>query len=42
MVLKFKKRESVKEVEEGKVLQPKFDEKNLIPVSQSTNQIMKF
>ena len=43
MVLKFKKRESVKEVEEGKVLQPKFDEKNLIPVitvDKSNNEIL--
>ncbi len=28
----FKKRNNIKEVEEGKCLQPKFDEKGLIPV----------
>ena len=28
----FKKRNNIKEVEEGKYLQPKFDEKGLIPV----------
>ena len=28
----FKKRESIFEVEEGKFLSPKFDEKGLIPV----------
>ena len=28
----FKKRENIKEVEEGKYLQPKFDENGLIPV----------
>ena len=28
----FKKRKSVEEVEEGKFLSPKFDEKGLIPV----------
>jgi len=28
----FKKRDNIKEVEEGKYLQPKFDEKGLIPV----------
>ena len=28
----FKKRESIKEVEEGKYLEPKFDENGLIPV----------
>ena len=28
----FKKRNNIKEVEEGKFLQPKFDEKGLIPV----------
>ena len=30
--LMFKKRESIFEVEEGKFLSPKFDEKGLIPV----------
>ena len=28
----FKKRDNIKEVEEGKYLAPKFDEKGLIPV----------
>ena len=28
----FKKRDSIKEIEEGKYLAPKFDEKGLIPV----------
>ena len=32
MVKNFKKRESIPEVEEGKLLQPKFDANNLIPV----------
>ena len=32
MQLMFKKRHSIKEVEEGKYLSPKFDEKGLIPV----------
>ncbi len=32
MVERFRKRESVSEVEEGKSLQPKFDKDNLIPV----------
>ncbi|RZO49845.1 MAG: phosphoribosyl-AMP cyclohydrolase [Candidatus Pelagibacterales bacterium] len=31
----FKKRESIKEVEEGKFLEPKFDENGLIPVITS-------
>jgi phosphoribosyl-AMP cyclohydrolase len=31
----FKKRESIKEVEEGKYLEPKFDENGLIPVITS-------
>ena len=28
----FKKRDNIKEVEEGKYLEPKFDENGLIPV----------
>ena len=28
----FKKRDNIKEIEEGKYLQPKFDENGLIPV----------
>ena len=32
MKVKFSERKSVQEVEEGKTLQPKFDENNLIPV----------
>ena len=43
MVEKFRKRESVSEVEEGKSLQPKFDKDNLIPVitvDHSNNEIL--
>ncbi len=43
MVELFKRRISVFEVEEGKILQPKFDEKNLIPVitvEKSNNEIL--
>lgn len=43
MVDKFKERVSVLEVEEGKILQPKFDEKNLIPVitiDETNNEIL--
>ena len=32
MQIMFKKRDNIKEVEEGKYLAPKFDEKGLIPV----------
>ncbi len=32
MQLMFKKRHSIKEIEEGKFLSPKFDENGLIPV----------
>ena len=32
MSIKFSKRTSVEQVEEGKILQPKFDENGLIPV----------
>ena len=34
----FKKRESIYEVEEGKFLSPKFDEKGLIPVVTTDNK----
>ena len=34
----FKKRESVFEVEEGKFLSPKFDEKGLIPVTTTDHK----
>ena len=34
----FKKRESVFEVEEGKFLSPKFDEKGLIPVTATDHK----
>ena len=32
MIKEFDKRKSIEEVEEGNVLQPKFDNNNLIPV----------
>ena len=32
MIKEFDKRKSIEEVEEGKILQPKFDSNNLIPV----------
>ena len=34
----FKKRESIFEVEEGKYLSPKFDEKGLIPVTTTDHK----
>ena len=34
----FKKRESVFEIEEGKFLSPKFDEKGLIPVTTTDHK----
>ncbi len=37
MKSKFPERKSVKEVEEGKILQPKFDDNNLIPVITTDN-----
>ena len=37
----FKERKSVEEIEEGKYLSPKFDEKGLIPVSQIMSLLMK-
>lgn len=43
MKSKFPKRKSVQEVEEGKILQPKFDDKNLIPVitiDNSTKEVL--
>jgi len=43
MNVSFKKRISVLEVEEGKILQPKFDEKDLIPVitvDKSNNEVL--
>ena len=36
--LMFKKRESIYEVEEGKYLSPKFDEKGLIPVTATDHK----
>ncbi|MAZ46329.1 MAG: phosphoribosyl-AMP cyclohydrolase [Rickettsiales bacterium] len=38
MEINFSKRTSVKEVEEGKILQPKFDENGLIPVITIDNE----
>mgnify|MGYP001204829178 CR=1 FL=1 len=43
MIKEFDKRNSVEEVEEGKILQPKFDQNNLIPVitvDQINNEIL--
>ena len=43
MKSKFPKRKSVQEVEEGKILQPKFDDNNLIPVitiDNSTKEVL--
>ena len=38
MQFKFKKRDNIKEVEEGKYLSPKFDENGLIPVITTDTQ----
>tara|TARA_B100000963_G_C22306358_1_gene528076 strand:- start:93 stop:566 length:474 start_codon:yes stop_codon:yes gene_type:complete len=43
MTIKFSKRTSVEQVEEGKILQPKFDENGLIPVitiDNNDNQVL--
>tara|TARA_X000001036_G_C20557866_1_gene757133 strand:+ start:428 stop:901 length:474 start_codon:yes stop_codon:yes gene_type:complete len=43
MKAKFSERKSVQEVEEGKILQPKFDDNNLIPVitiDDSTKEVL--
>ena len=43
MSIKFPKRTSVEQVEEGEILQPKFDDKNLIPVitiDNSTKEVL--
>ena len=43
MIKEFNTRKSVEEVEEGKILQPKFDNNNLIPVitvDMSNNQVL--
>jgi len=38
MIIMFKKRDNIKEVEEGKYLSPKFDENGLIPVITTDSQ----